>query len=241
MDDKIQGIVLQSVRYGDSSLVVKVFTRQAGLRSYMVKGAFSRSAKNRAALFQEMSVIGYVEAGKPSSAGLGYLKDVQIDIVFQSLPFVMGKRAILMFVGEMLSKTLAGQEQNVELYDFVVRSLQWLDLMDGSYANFPLYFILELSRHLGFYPKTNHRAGDFFDMMEGSFVPTSPVHPYILEPETATLLNGLLGLGVDEACRLPLRLEQRRTLLDGLVVFMRLHAPVMNGFHSHEVLKEVLQ
>ena len=41
MDDKIQGVVLQSLRYGDSSLIVKVFTRNFGLRSYMLKGAVS--------------------------------------------------------------------------------------------------------------------------------------------------------------------------------------------------------
>ncbi len=28
MDDKTEGIVLQSVRYGDTSLIVKVFTRK---------------------------------------------------------------------------------------------------------------------------------------------------------------------------------------------------------------------
>ncbi len=241
MGDKIQGVVLQSVRYGDSSLVVKVFTRQLGLRSYMVKGAFSRGAKNRAALFQDLNVIAYVEAGKPSPAGLGYMKDVQIDMVFRSLPFEMGKRAVLMFASEMLSKTLAGQEQNTGLYDFVVQSLQWLDLVDGCYANFPLYFTLELARHLGFHPTDNHRAGYSFDMMEGRFVADSPVHPYCFDANQAALLHALIGMGVDEACRLPLRLEQRRNLLDGLIVFMRLHAPVMNGFHSHEVLKEVLR
>ena len=57
MDDKIQGIVLQSIRYGDTSLIVKVFTRNYGLKSYMVKGAFNRSSKNRVALFQNLNLI----------------------------------------------------------------------------------------------------------------------------------------------------------------------------------------
>ena len=45
MGDKIQGIVLQSLRYGDTSLIVMVYTRESGLKSYMVKGAFNRNAK----------------------------------------------------------------------------------------------------------------------------------------------------------------------------------------------------
>ena len=240
MDDTIQGIVLQSIRYGDTSLIVKVFTRSLGLRSYMVKGAFNRNSKSRAALFQNLHLINYVEAGKPNKSSLGYLKDVQLTTVYQSIPFEMNKSAILMYVSELLSKTLTEQEQNEPLYDFIERSLLWLDLVHQDYANFPLFFTLELTRHLGFYPKTNHETGYCFDMMEGSFAHDYPLHPYYFDQGDAQLLSQLLNAGIDEACHIPLNVGQRRALLDGLIVFMRLHAPVMNDFHSHEVLKTVL-
>ena len=213
MDDKTEGIVLQSVRYGDTSLIVKVFTRTQGLKSYMLKGAFNRGAKNRAALFQNLNVIQYVEVGNPKSHTLGYLKDAQLAMVYHSLP----------------------------MYDFIVSSLQWLDLVEQDYAIFPLFFTLELTRHLGFYPKANHQPGWCFDMMEGAFAHDYPLHPYYFDAETATALSDLLNVGIDEASRRPLRLSPRRELLDGLMVFMRLHAPVMKDFHSHEVLKAVLE
>ena len=241
MDDTIQGIVLQSIRYGDTSLIVKVFTRSMGLRSYMMKGAFNHNAKSRAALFQNLHLINYVESGKPNRSSLGYMKDVQLATGYQSIPFVMNKSAILMYISELLSKTLTEQEQNESLYDFIERSLLWLDLVHQDYANFPLFFTLELTRHLGFYPKTNHEAGYCFDMMEGSFAHDYPLHPYYFDAEAALLLSSLLNAGIDEACRIPLNVSHRRELLDGLIVFMRLHAPVMNDFHSHEVLKTVLE
>ena len=241
MDDTIQGIVLQSIRYGDTSLIVKVFTRNLGLRSYMVKGAFNRNSKSRAALFQNLHLINYVEASRPNKGSLGYLKDVQLSTVYQSIPFVMNKSAILMYVSELLSKTIIEQEQNEALFDFIVRSLLWLDLVEQDYANFPLFFTLELTRHLGFYPKSNHETGYCFDMMEGLFAHDLPVHPYYFDTENAQLLAQMLNVSIDEACRIPLRVSQRRELLDGLIMFMRLHAPVMNDFHSHEVLKTVLE
>ena len=241
MDDKTEGVVLQSLRYGDSSLIVKVYTRSHGLKSYMVKGAFNRSAKNRVALFQNLHLINYVEAGKPNKGALGYLKDVQLSLVYQSIPFVMNKGAILMYVSELLTKTLTEQEQNEALFDFIVQSMQWLDLVSDNYANFPLYFTLELTRHLGFYPKSNYQSGYCFDMMEGSFAHDYPLHPYYFDAETALLLSQLLDTGIDEACGLPLRVTQRREILDNLIVFMRLHAPVMKDFHSHDVLKSVLE
>lgn len=241
MDDTIQGIVLQSIRYGDTSLIVKVFTRNLGLRSYMVKGAFNRNSKSRAALFQNLHLINYVEASRPNKGSLGYLKDVQLTTVYQSIPFVMNKSAILMYISELLSKTIIEQEQNEVMFDFIVRSLLWLDLVEQDYANFPLFFTLELTRHLGFYPKANHETGYCFDMMEGSFAHDLPVHPYYFDNENAQLLAQMLNVSIDEACRMPLRVSQRRELLDGLIMFMRLHAPVMNDFHSHEVLKTVLE
>lgn len=241
MDDKTQGIVLQSLRYGDSSLIVKVFTRNYGLKSYMVKGAYNRNAKNRVALFQNLNMIQYVEVGNPKSASLGYVKDVQLSLVYQSLPLEMNKSAILMYASELLSKTLTEQERNEALYDFITRSLQWLDLKERDYANFPLYFTLELTRHLGFYPKTNYSEGFCFDMMEGLFAHDYPVHPYYFDANNAIILSKMLNKSIDEACRLPLNVGQRRELLDGLITFMRLHAPVMKGFHSHEVLKSVLE
>lgn len=241
MDDKTEGIVLQSVRYGDTSLIVKVFTRKQGLKSYMLKGAFNRGSKNRAALFQNLNVINYVEVGKPKTGTLNYLKDAQLSLVYHSLPMVMNKGAIMMYVSELLSKTITEQEQNEGLFDFIVSSLQWLDLVEQDYASFPLFFTLELTRHLGFYPKANHQSGFCFDMMEGTFAHDYPLHPYYFDAETAALLASLLNVGIDEASRRPLRLSQRRELLDGLIVFMRLHAPVMKDFHSHEVLKTVLE
>ena len=241
MDDKTEGIVLQSVRYGDTSLIVKVFTRKQGLKSYMLKGAFNRGSKNRAALFQNLNVINYVEVGKPKNGTLNYLKDAQLSLVYHSLPMVMNKGAIMMYVSELLSKTITEQEQNEGLFDFIVSSLQWLDLVEQDYASFPLFFTLELTRHLGFYPKANHQSGFCFDMMEGTFAHDYPLHPYYFDVETAALLASLLNVGIDDASRRPLRLSQRRELLDGLIVFMRLHAPVMKDFHSHEVLKTVLE
>ena len=68
-----------------------------------------------------------------------------------------------------------------------------------------------------------------------------PLHPYYFDAETAHILSELLDTNLDETCHIPLRVTQRRELLDGLIVFMRLHAPVMKDFHSHEVLKTVLE
>ena len=78
-------------------------------------------------------------------------------------------------------------------------------------------------------------------MMEGQFARDYPVHPYYFDAENAYLLSLLLDTGIDEACHIPLNVQRRREMLDGIITFMRLHAPMMKGFKSHEVLRSVLE
>lgn len=240
MDDKLQGVVLQSIRYGDTSLIVKIYTRSLGLQSYIIKGAYSRTSKSRVAFFQPLNVIEFVASGKNQHSSLGHVKDVQMAFSYQTLFSEMKKSAILMYVAELLSKSLTEQEQNLALYDFIVHSLQWLDLTDDNYANFPLFFTLELSRFLGFYPKTNEISLPFFDMMEGHFVAAVPIHPYYLENDSAAILSAMLDQDLEKVMQIPLNVMQRRNLLDGLIAFMRLHAPFLKNLQSIEVLQSVM-
>lgn len=241
MDDKVQGLVLQAIRYGDTSLVVKVYTLNYGLQSYMVKGVRSHASRNRAAFFQPMTFLRFVQNGLPRQSGLAYLKDPELLYAYQSIPMVMNKSAILMYLAELLSHTLTQQERNDALFQFVYQSVVWLDLVEANYANFPLYFTLELSRFLGFYPQSNFQEGSFFDMMEGHFANTEPPHPYYFPKESSAMLAAFLNKGVEEVSAISLTGVQRNGLLDGLLIFMRLHAPVIKALQSHEVLREVLR
>ena len=55
--EKTEAIVIQSIRYGDSSLIVKMLTEEYGMQSYMVKGVYGSRSKFRPALFQNMTIL----------------------------------------------------------------------------------------------------------------------------------------------------------------------------------------
>lgn len=241
MNDKTQGFVLQSIRYGDTSLIVKIFTLENGLQTFMIKGVRGKTSRNRAAFFQPMTFLRFVQNGKSVKGGIGYIKDIELLYSYRSATTIMHKSAILIYLSDLLSHTLTQQERNEPLYHFIFHSVEWLDLVESGYANFPLYFTLELSRYLGFYPQSNFRDHAVFDMMEGQFVTAFPAHPYYLDEENSVFLSRLLNLGVDEMVAVSMTGLQRNALLDGILTFMRLHAPVLKSLQSHEVLKEVLR
>ena len=242
METTTQGFVLQAIPYGDSSLVVKIYTRQAGLQSYMVKGARNRSSRYRVAFFQPMTFLRFVQSNRPPKAGgLGHLKDLELDFTYHSIHQEMKKSAILLYVAELLSHTLTQQEQNEELYQFVYQSLFWLDLVEADYANFPLFFTLELTRFLGFYPHPDTVGTGLFDMMEGCFVDSEPLHPYYLDREKSAVVGRFIHRPIDEMASIKLNGDQRSELLEGILTFVRLHAPLAKGLQSHEILREVIR
>lgn len=242
MEQLMQGFVLQSIPYGDSSLVVKLYTRQAGLQTYMVKGTRSHGSRNRVAFFQPMTFLRFVQNSRPQKAnGMAYLKDPEVDYVYQSIHQEMNKSAILIYLAELLSHTLTQQEPNEALYQFVYQSVSWLDLVGSDYANFPLFFTLELTRFLGCYPHPDAAGQGFFDLMEGCFVASEPPHPYYFDREKSAVVARFLHRSIDEIATIKLNGDQRNALLDGIITFVRLHAPLMKGLQSHEILKAVLR
>lgn len=241
MNDKTQGFVLQSIRYGDTSLIVKIFTLERGLQTYMVKGVRSKASQHKAAFFQPMTFLCFISNEKSLKSGIGYIKDIELLYNYRSLGTTLNKSAILIYLSDLLSHTLTQQERNEPLYRFVYQSVEWLDLVETGYANFPLFFTLELSRFLGFYPMANYREHSLFDMEEGQFVLQPPAHPNYLDEENSGLLSRMLNLGIDELAGVPMTGVQRNHLLDGILTFMRLHAPMLKGLQSHEILREVLR
>ncbi|WP_428224072.1 DNA repair protein RecO [Flavobacterium sp.] len=169
MQVKTRAIVLSALRYQEKSLIVKCFTQSQGIVSYFVPSAFS-SKKNsqRIAYFQPLSIL-EIEANHKNKGGLEYFKEVKIAVPYQTIPFDVVKGTIVLFLAEILHTIIREEEANDSLYIFFETSLTWLDTHDNI-ANFHLFFLIELSKFLGFYPDLNCINLPFFDLVEGNFV-----------------------------------------------------------------------
>lgn len=240
MSQHSRGIVLQQLRYGDSSLIVKVFTEEHGLVSFMVKGAFGKHSRFKPAFFQPLTLI-TLESRIKAGRDLQFMTELAVDVPFQSLHQHVQKNAIVIFISELLNKTVVEASPNPPLFEFVHHSLQWLDLQAGKFADFHLYFMVELSRFLGFYPSTQHYVpGTVFDLMDGQFTVPHPSVFHAVDAEISPLFWRLCKLQPDELHTLNIGLDERRQLLNHLITYYRLHLPGFKGMHSHEVLAVVL-
>ncbi len=241
MTGPTRGIVLQAIKYSDTSLIAKIFTEDAGMQSFMVKGAFGRKSKFRPALFQPMTLVELLSNTKPNQE-LQFLTELGVEMHYTSIPFQVKKNAIVLFISELLVKTIQEQEANKPLFAFVHQSMEWLDLRQGKLAGFPLYFMLELSKYLGFYPKTGNKTDwPVFDLLNGSFTSNLPLHTYYITQPVSQLLAQLCLCPLDETADLNHTNEQRRNLLSILIDYYRLHVPGFKGLKSLEVLRVVME
>ena len=237
--DKTRAVVLKTIRYGDNSLIVKLLTEQNGLQSFMVKGAFNKTAKIRAALFQPLTLLEVVCAN--SHGDLGYLREAAVEHTYKSIPFDIRKNAVVMFLSELLSKSIQDSETDLELFDFVHEALTHLDAMQCSCADFPLKFSIGLSRHLGFEPNTSSYNENYaFDLEEGRFRPDGNNMAYLIDSKQSPMFLRLCNTDVLNDESLCLKNGDRRQLLAHVITYFKLHVSGFNEMNSNDILKSVL-
>jgi DNA repair protein RecO (recombination protein O) len=238
-----RGIVLKSVRYGESSLIVTMFTELFGVQSYMVKGArSSRSRTGKGAMLQTANLLDLVVYHKENHRGLQYISEWHADHIYTLLRSDMIRTAIAIYVSELLYRTLKQPEPHPALFDFSCATLLFLDRQGTRSANIPLYFTLQLVRLLGF--GIGGRYGNdtpYLDLREGNFMPAGAAHPQWLDMTLSSMASELIRApDLESASAIPMNVENRRKLLDGCLDFLRWHIPDFTDLKSPAVLHALM-
>lgn len=236
---KARGIVLNTVKYGDSSMVAQLLTDVGGRRSFMVQGIrSSRGRGSKAALFQPMFAVEF-EGLESAKMELHRFKEVHSGIILQSIPFDVRKSTVALFMAEVLYRLVKESEPNEPLFSFVWGSVEALDSIDEGVANFHLWFLAHLSRFLGFSPGNEHFDGAMFDIREGLFTRTKPLHGQVMDEFNAEILRDLLECDVSLLGEIGLNREQRRAFLDAMMVYYGYHLEAVRAVRSTKILREV--
>ena len=232
--------MLHSFKYGESKLIVDMFTRETGRLSFVVP--LPRSAKSRLKkqYFQPMTLL-EVECDIRQRVQLQKLRDARLWSAYISVPFIPEKLALSLFVAEFLYHALRSEQRNIPLYSYISDSMQWLDIAQTGYANFHLTFLMHLSRFLGFYPnlEESDRPAQLFDLREGRFCVEAPMHRDFLQPDEARLIRLLMRMDFPTMHLFRLSRQERNRIVEVLLQYYRLHIPQFPELKSLGVLKEL--
>lgn len=217
---KTQGVVFKYFKYRDTSIIVKIFTREFGIQTYIVNGVRSKSARSRIALYQPLTLLDLVVYRK-NGAEINRISEVKCNHPFQTLSTDIKKTSIAIFLAEILYKCVREEEEDVsDLFDFIYHSIEMFDHINAGYENFHLQFLLKLARYLGF------------------GVDSPEEHFLTIDPEELNILKTLVYNSYEQGIKISN--AQRRALLDQIIRFYKIHVETLKEINSLQVLKEIL-
>ncbi|MEO6977482.1 MAG: DNA repair protein RecO [Mucilaginibacter sp.] len=237
---KTRGIVFKTTDYGESSVVVQVFTEKFGLQSYIVNGAKKPKAKIARNMLQPLHLLDMVVYHK-ETGNVQRIKELKNSPQLQSIPYDVIKSSVAMFLNEILYKAVKQQSADENMFDFVFSAIEWLDHQTDGIANFHLLFLIRLTRYLGFYPD-RYLAGeaDYFDLKNGTFSRYKPDSVLYLSPPHTQNFTMLLQGTFENIGSIKLSNDERRYLINKLLDYYALHIEGFGNIKSQAVLEEVL-
>lgn len=239
-----RAIILRTVKYGETSVVVTAYTSLFGLQSYLIKGALKGSTVKPVVnqYFQPGAILEMVVYQNPSRS-LQLVKEYGWHTMHQQLFFDVVRNSVAVFMIDVLLHSVRQPEANPELYELMEMSLKQADRATmGVVANLPIYFILHLSSELGFQIQgTYSRETPVLDLKEGSFLHTIPSHPFYLDGEPAKHLCAIRDVAFYESLdQVALQRNTRQVLLHHLQQYMALHIQDFGTLKTLYVLSQVL-
>ena len=238
---KTRGIVLHTTKYSESSVIAKIYTELFGLQSYLLNSVRSKKAKIKFSVLQPLSLLEMVVYHKENQ-GLQRISEIRNNPLFTSIPYHPIKSAIAFFLNEILYKSIREEEPNRYLFEFIFNSLHWLDLKTEHYTNFHLFFLLQLTKYLGFYPFGKYSAEtSYFDLPEGKFCDAEPLHVHFISFPQSAQLNRILESTYENIAEISISTAERKFLLEKLIDYYELHITGVKTIKSHKILEEVLR
>ena len=241
---KTSGIVLRVVKYGETSLIVTIFTELFGVQSYIVSGVRTSTKKGtgRANLFQPTAILDLVVYHNELKH-LNRIREFKWHYLFQHIFSDVPKNAVALFMIELLTKCLKQPEPNPELFEFCEDAFIHLDESSNAVmANFPLFFALHLPSFFGFRISDDYsNETPILDLQEGTFVSVRPDHMHFLDGKQAEITSEVLKImQPEELEQVKLNHDFRSQLLFAYERYYMLHIQDFGTMKTLPVLREVL-
>ena len=229
-------LALRTVKVSDSRNLLSVWSREHGRLTLAMPAGRGREAMRRRALTMPMSLFEGI-------ANVNLLRDVQSirDIsAIPTHPLSAAATPSALFLAEVLDLLLRRSEPDKALTDYLFDNARRIgSLTNKALAMFHILFLYRLTVFAGIEPDMGtYSRGSIFDMREGIFRTSMPLHPDYLNP-TASRIMHTLGSMHPDAPRLLLSREARNTATDIILRYYTLHHTPLTSLKSLDILRQL--
>lgn len=240
MKQKMQFIALRTVCHNDRHSILSAYSAEYGRVAFAIPAGAGKEASRRRALLMPMSIVECVADIKPG-------REVSLMSEPRALAPLMGlrtnpiKSSIALFLAEVLGVVLRDGPPDSTLYKYICSSIEVLDLLPSNRsANFHVCFLWGLGRFIGIEPDTEeYRTGMVFDMQDGRFRMSAPLHPNYLDSERSQAVAAVSRMRYATMHLFKMSRAQRNELLDGILRYYSMHYAGLQSLRSLEVLREL--
>lgn len=229
-------IVLKIQPYSDTQKIIHTFSREKGYLSFISPSSVFRR-RNATVNCMQVAEVEYFPNPKSE---LHKLRAITPVINNSAIYFDIYKMNIILLWSEVLNLLLRREQKNEDLFDFIQRSVEYLNTASGDVANFNLFFLYQLLTLIGFRINVDTYAeGYVFNINDGNFCPPGSANPYISGPNAARAICQLCCCKVDDLKDIPLNRKSRSILLDIILLYFSIHLNTDFNIKSIRVLREV--
>ncbi len=232
-----KGILLHQVKYGETSLICRIYTEKLGLVSFIINGVRSIKSKGKAIILQPGNII-ELEADYRENKSLQYVKEFKLAIIYAHLSSNIIKTSVCLFMLELLNNTIKEHETNEPLFDFLETSFLQLDQFDNEDASFPVWFMIQLSKQIGYEPGNEFDPEhSFFSLKEGLFHGSAHDEHSIGAPYSGYWFE-IMQQDIPQS--IYSKNSERRFLLEAVQTYFQYHVDGFKTLKSPSILHDVL-
>ena len=230
-------IALRTIKYNDKHSILSVYSLEMGRLSFLISAGNGREANRRRALFMPLSIFECVASIKPGRE-LHTMRDPRVLVPLHGLHSHPVKGAVSMFIAEVLNAVLRESQSDSATFAFLADAITRFDVMTDGIANYHLCLLYRLGRFIGIEPDiSSYQKGAVFDMQEGRFRMTPPLHHKYLNADDAAVLALLSRITFDNMRFYKFNRNQRNDLLDKILEYYTIHYSSLSQTQSLDVLR----
>jgi DNA repair protein RecO len=220
-------IVLKSIPYSDTSLIVRCYTRDQGKISVIVKGARKKNS-TLAAYFQPTNHLDIIYYHKETREIQTLSKVTFLDI-WSGITEELKRITLAFSLLELTDKTNSNHDPHPELFELLLEVLKKIDAKQDRLNLLFWYFEIKLLSILGFKPNIDQQE------FQGMILPD----PYS-GPNSAKILITLRDGNISDLTSISITTKDRKVVSDYLTDFLRYHFEGVSGLRSLKILKQML-
>jgi DNA repair protein RecO (recombination protein O) len=228
-----KAIVLSRLPYSESSLIVKLFTLESGLQTYLFQGA----RKKKGIILFPLELV-EITSYKRNDSSLMKLTELQSLEPLHHLLDNPLKSSVAFFISELLTVYLRESHQDKYLFQFLREEIHWLNASE-ELSNYLVWFLAQFSKLEGFQPEVRSNHPRYFELQEGKFTDELPFLPAYLEEPWLHWLTDSLQYEKTDFLALSIPKEERVKLIDAWLEYYRFHVSGMRTLKSLEVIRTV--